>query len=119
MDIENVGGQIKAINAYGQVTIDGAHKAVEIEDRNGNVELTGDKIFDGDIKIDNQYGNITIDFPENQSAYIKAKTSYGEVQNDFNLDVKVQENVKTIDQQLGTNGIKIDLKTRNGNIDIK
>jgi hypothetical protein len=119
MDIENVGGTIKATNEYGQVTIDGAHKAVDIEDRNGNVELNSDKIFEGDIKINNQYGNVSVDFPENQSAYVKAKTSYGDLTNDFSLDVKVQQNVKTIDQQLGTNGIKIDLKTRNGNIDIK
>jgi hypothetical protein len=119
MDIENVGEGIKAINEYGQVTIVGAHKAIDIEDRNGNVELDSDKIFEDNINIQNEYGNITINFPGNQNAYVKAITSYGEINNDFKLNVESQENDRTIDSQLGSNGIKINLKTRNGNIDIK
>lgn len=119
IEIEAVGGNVKTINEYGNVSISDAHKGVEIIDKNGNIDIESDKPLEENIDIENSYGNITLDFPENQNAFIKANTSYGEINTEFDLSVSDKNNKKSVNQQLGTGGIKIDLKTKNGNIDIR
>jgi hypothetical protein len=117
--IADVVGGVKVQNEYGNIKLTNANKGIEVTNKNGNIEINNDNLITDNVKVNNEFGNIDIAFANNQNGQIKASLEYGEINDDFNLKVKEQGNEKSIDQKLGNGGIEINLKTRNGNINIQ
>jgi DUF4097 and DUF4098 domain-containing protein YvlB len=129
-DIELVHGDLKitGITGYlslgtvnGSITTAGMAGNAWIQTVNGNLDLSFDKMNDGQaVDLESVNGAIAIQIPKESNAYVDAETVNGKISSDFGLIVKKGQWLgSSMEGRVGSGGARITIETVNGNIEIK
>ncbi len=129
-DIELVNGNLKitGVTGYlslstvnGSITASGMTGDASIETVNGNLDLSFDKMSDGQtVNLESVNGVVVLRMPAKANARVDAETLNGNVSNDFGLSVEKGAWVgRSMEGLVGSGGARITVETVNGNIDIK
>ncbi|MFC1553076.1 hypothetical protein ACFL7D_00435 [candidate division KSB1 bacterium] len=124
VEVFNVKGYVNVQNSFGAVVVDGAANDVNVNTRNGNVNLSN--VFFGKsdvmrtIVVNNTFGRIEIELPSDLSAKIKAFSNFGDIKNDFGLEVETASfTKKNLDGKVGGGKDAVWLEGNNTTIVIK
>jgi hypothetical protein len=135
LDIPRLGGDLTMDSS--DLTANQASGPVRIVTRSKNIELsqvTGDTHIEnsdgdvnvvalaplGNVNITNRTGGVTLTVPENSNFTVTASTTEDdELQADFPLQSTVSGDRRTLQGTVGHGGVKLDLSTTHGNLQLK
>jgi hypothetical protein len=116
--VEAPAGTVYAHNSFGEIFVKEASKAMTLESSNGLIRVETSKLLECDVAVKNSFGGIKLDILRSQAARVKASTSFGNIQNNIDLNVIKETTKASVDQTVGDGKLVFDLKTSNGNIEI-
>ncbi len=92
---------------------------LHIEDRDGDVNVTTAAPL-GNVEIRNQTGALMLTVPANASFAVTASTTDdSDLQTDFPLEVKTDGGEKQISGTIGEGGVKLELSTTHGDLELR
>jgi DUF4097 and DUF4098 domain-containing protein YvlB len=135
LDIQKLGGDLTmdssdltANQLYGPVRIVTRSKNIDlsqvtgdthIETSNGDVNVIAALPL-GNMQIVNRTGGVTVSVPEDSSFVVNASTTEdNEIQADFPLQTTTSGDRRTLQGTVGHGGVKLDLSTTHGNLQLK
>ncbi|WBW96248.1 DUF4097 family beta strand repeat-containing protein [Oceanirhabdus sp. W0125-5] len=118
VEIEGVEGNVEVDNEHGNITVREVKKGLTIEGYIGNVDVKNGCVFKEDIYIENKYGDVTLDIPKEQGGDFDIKCEYGDIKNDFELNVYKNEIKKSIHKKIGESDIDISINNYNGSVEL-
>lgn len=90
-----------------------------IEDSNGDVNVVASNPL-GNLQIADHTGNVIVTLPENANFTVSGSTSADEaVRTDFPLKMSTEGGRQTLDGTVGHGGIKLELETDHGNLELR
>ena len=120
INVTGAAAELKLITVNGGIdatTSSGGISAVTV---NGNVNATTKALPPGsEVKVVTVNGSITVALPVNLDADISAKAVSGGVQSEFPVAISSGMLGKRIEGRVGAGGVKINLTTVNGSIELK
>jgi len=118
VEIEKVGGDVKASSVNGNLKAEGLAGQVELSTVNGSVRADFAELKKS-ASLKSVNGSVTVALPTGAGAKVSAKTLNGGISSDFALQTKKHFPVgKTLDGKIGEGGPAIELSTVNGGIRI-
>jgi DUF4097 and DUF4098 domain-containing protein YvlB len=91
---------------------------ITIENSHGEIDLHPKSPF-GDVNVSNHQGAIHIVLPENAGFAVNARSSRGELESDFELNVTKTGDDRVAQGNVGKGGNKLQLTTDHGTIEIR
>ena len=120
LDIQGVGGEVRASCVNGRLSAQGLKGRTEISSVNGRVEARFDQLPNSTIEISSVNGALEVVLPSDAKADIEASTVSGGIENDFGLHVNHHQFVgHSLRGDLGGGGTRIELSNVNGRIEIR
>ena len=128
MDISSINGGLDISGATAEVeahTVNGGIEArssggpVNASTVNGEIDVRMGAIGSGNLDFSTTNGSITVTVPEGLNADITMRTVNGSVGSDFPMTVNGRISPRRIAATIGRGGMKIDLSTVNGSIDLR
>lgn len=138
VDVSETTGEVRATSGNGRVTVDGARGPVEVSTGNGDIRVATSRgpvsarSGNGDIDVamdeldgspDMEFttgnGRITLTVPDGFGAELRSNTGNGRVDVDFPLTVRGRITRHRVDGTLGNGGGRLELRTGNGNLEIR
>ena len=120
LDIQGVGGEVRASCVNGRLSVQGLKARTEISSVNGRVEARFDQMPNSTIEISSVNGALEVVLPSDAKADIEASTVSGSIENDFGLHVNNHRFVgHDLQGELGGGGARIKLSNVNGRIEIR
>ena len=117
--IENAAGPVEGATVNGNINIVGARETLSAATVNGNVHATLDGQPSGDLECATVSGSITLEVDANLKASIDASTMTGDIRAFFPIEKSSGFLGKSASGKLNGGGVEIELRTVNGNIEIK
>ncbi len=119
--VSGITGNLSLGTVNGSITATGMAGNAWVETVNGNVDLSFDKMSDGQsVDLESVNGAIVLRIPAKANAHVDAETLNGAISSEFGLTVEKGHWVgRSMEGRLGSGGARITLETVNGNIDIK
>ncbi len=111
-----VGGKADFKTSFGDIKIDGGKDDIKAVTTNGEITI---KNSPGNIEGKTSFGDIKLDAVSVENGEIKAETSFGEIRGFDSLGLKSSGPSNIVEGKLGRGSRRIDLKTNNGDIEIK
>lgn len=121
VNVEAVGGEVKAGTVNGTVSVSGLVSDVDLETVNGGIKAVFAELGAGQrVKADTVNGKIAIYLPADASARIVAETVNGSIDaDDFGLKVEKGFVGRDLDGEIGSGDASVSLDAVNGSIRIK
>ena len=128
MDISSINGGLDISGATAEVeahTVNGGIEArstggpVNASTVNGEIDVRMGAIGTGNLDFTTTNGSITVTVPDGLNADITMRTVNGSVGSDFPMTVNGRISPRRIAATIGRGGMKIDLTTVNGSIDLR
>lgn len=116
INIRKAAGYIDAETSFGNVKLEDVKGDIEAESKNGNVEIFEAQ---GNIDAETSFGNVRLDEESVKNAKVFAETSFGSIQGFEDSHVKESGQKKSLNGTFGNGSRDINLKTSNGNIEIR
>ena len=118
VEIEKVGGDVKASSVNGAVKADGLSGEVELSTVNGSLKANFAQLKKS-VSLKSVNGSVTVALPPETNARVSANTVSGGISSDFALQVKKHFPIgRNLDEKIGEGGPAIELSTVNGGIRI-
>ncbi|MDQ3806035.1 MAG: DUF4097 domain-containing protein, partial [Acidobacteriota bacterium] len=119
LEIEGVGGAVRASSVNGRVTARNLAGPVHLSVVNGRLDASFDRLGEA-VSLSSVNGGIEVTIPSDASAHLRASTVHGSINNDFNLPVREGEYVgRDLEGRLGAGGARLSLSNVNGAISIR
>ncbi|HEX6943019.1 MAG TPA: DUF4097 family beta strand repeat-containing protein [Gemmatimonadaceae bacterium] len=128
LDISSINGGLDITGATAEVeahTVNGGIEArssggpVNASTVNGEIDVRMGAIGNGNLDFSTTNGSITVTVPDGLNADITMRTVNGSVGSDFPMTVNGRISPRRIAATIGRGGMKIDLTTVNGSIDLR
>lgn len=121
LNIEGVGGEVRASCVNGEVSVAGLRARTELSSVNGRMEVRFDSLSNAPVELSSVNGSLEVVLPSDAKAEIEASTVSGRIENDFGLHVNRHQFVgHSLDAELGGGGgARIKLSNVNGRIEIR
>ena len=128
IDVSSVNGGLDITGATAEVeahTVNGGIEArstggpVNASTVNGEIDVRMGAIGNGNLDFSTTNGSITVTVPDGLNADITMRTVNGSVGSDFPMTVNGRISPRRIAATIGRGGMKIDLSTVNGSIDLR
>jgi len=119
MYLEKIQGNVVANNRYGDIELKDANKGISMITRNGDIVLHTMEQIQEEVKIENEYGDILIEIPRKQEGSFNMLAAYGNIQNDFDFDINKSGNEESVNERIGENDIRFDIRNKNGEIRVR
>ena len=128
LDISTVNGGLEILGATDEVeahTVNGGITAsssggpVKASTVNGDIDVRMGRIGSGDLDFSTTNGSIEVTVPDGLNADVSMRTVNGSVGSDFPMTVNGRVNPRRIAATIGRGGMKLDLATVNGSIDLR
>ena len=121
VNITQMEAEVNAQTVNGPADASGLAGPARISTVNGSISAQYNRTLDsGSIELESVNGRIQLSLPEDTNATVRAKTTNGNIENDFGLGAKKRFPIgRDLNGDIGGGGIKLRLKTVNGSIDIK
>lgn len=119
--IAGVTGPVTVTHEHGPVTIRGAAASVNVETKNGDVEVVLESVpADAEISLRTKNGDVTLRLPPDASVQISAETSAGDIRTRglalTDQEFTPREAGGEYAARLGQGGAAVDLHTENGSV---
>ena len=128
LDVSSINGGLDITGATAEVeahTVNGGIEArstggpVNASTVNGEIDVRMGAIGNGNLDFSTTNGSITVTVPDGLNADITMRTVNGSVGSDFPMTVNGRISPRRIAATIGRGGMKIDLTTVNGSIDLR
>lgn len=119
VSISNVGGNVKVSNGFGNTKVSNANKGLVLNNTNGDITVEANKVIIQDVNIKSKFGDILLKLPAAQNGYFEANTKFGDIENDFGLEVNENMSTSSMKGTLADDKIKFNLNSENGDIKIE
>lgn len=128
VDVSSINGGIGVTGATAEVevhTVNGGIEArssrgpVRASTVNGDVDVRMGAIGNGNLDFSTTNGSITVTVPDGLNAEVTMRTVNGSVGSDFPMTLNGRVNPRRISATIGRGGMRIDLTTVNGSIDLR
>jgi len=119
VDVSGVRGTLDTHTTNGEVRLARIDGSADASTTNGSVavELSG-MTSTGAMRLETTNGNIALTMPRDAHAVLEAETTNGRVGINYKLTTQGTTTSKSIRGTIGGGGIRIELRTTNGNIDV-
>lgn len=128
IDVSSVNGGLEISGATAEVeahTVNGGIEAVSsggpvnASTVNGEIDVRMGAIGNGNLDFSTTNGSITVTVPDGLNADVTMRTVNGSVGSDFPMTVNGRISPRRISATIGRGGMRIDLATVNGSIDLR
>ncbi|AEV67324.1 hypothetical protein Clocl_0615 [Acetivibrio clariflavus DSM 19732] len=119
VSISNVGGYVKVSNGFGNTRVSNANKGLVLNNTNGDITVEANKVIMQDVNIKSKFGDILLKLPAPQNGYFEANTKFGDIENDFGLEVNENMSTSSMKGTLTDDKIKFILNSENGDIKLE
>lgn len=100
------------------ISLDRIAGDISVTNRNGSVNVTSAPPL-GDVLIENRNGSVNVTVPEGSNFAVDAKTTNGDLDNDFSLPTEGTDTHKNFTGIVGKGGPAIHITTSQGDISLK
>ncbi len=112
-------GPVRIVTRSKNIDLSQVTGDTHIENSDGDVTV-GTLAPLGNLQIGNRTGSVTVTVPENASFAVTASTTEDDdLETDFPLEVTTTNGRHTLDGTVGHGGVKLDLRTSHGNLELK
>jgi len=113
------GGPLRIVTRSKNIELTQAAGDIHIENSDGDVNVTAAAPL-GNVEITNQTGGLTLTVPANASFSLTGSTTDdNDLQTDFSLPVTTNGDQKQVSGTVGSGGVKVDLRTTHGNLELR
>ncbi len=113
------GGPMRIVTRSKNIELTQAAGDVHIENSDGDVNVTAAAPL-GNVEIANRTGGVTLTVPENANFSVTANTTEDDdLETDFPLEATTSGNTKQVSGTVGHGGVKLDLSTTHGNLELR
>ena len=117
VEILNAGGTVDVEDTFGPVTVRDTRSDVSIRNQNGSIECAPLKAGKS-MRLQSTFGSIKLFLPGDASATLRAETTFGAIESDFDVKRSESDTETTVQGILGGGESRIDVSNQNGNIEI-
>ena len=115
----NVESNVTVETEFQYVKLEDVRGAVNVQNRNGNVELRYVQPPRNNVRVNNRFGDVTLILPSSSSFTIDAKTRFASVTTDFeDLSRRNDRDRDSLTGTVGSGGPEIRIDNQNGGIHI-
>jgi len=119
LDISGIEGRMRINTVNGSADIAGSKSTLEAKTVNGNITAKWTEFpKEGDVQIQTINGQLKLQLPGSVNADIEASSLNGSIHTDYPITVESGFISKKLHGKIGAGGVRINLKTINGAIDI-
>jgi hypothetical protein len=119
LDISGATAEVEAHTVNGGIEARSSGGPVNASTVNGEIDVRMGAIGSGNLDFSTTNGSITVTVPDGLNADITMRTVNGSVGSDFPMTVSGRISPRRIAATIGRGGMKIDLSTVNGSIDLR
>jgi hypothetical protein len=119
LDITGATAEVEAHTVNGGIEARSTGGPVNASTVNGQIDVRMGAIGNGNLDFSTTNGSITVTVPDGLNADITMRTVNGSVGSDFPMTVNGRISPRRIAATIGRGGMKIDLSTVNGSIDLR
>jgi hypothetical protein len=119
LDISGATAEVEAHTVNGGIEARSSGGPVNASTVNGEIDVRMGAIGSGNLDFSTTNGSITVTVPDGLNADITMRTVNGSVGSDFPMTVNGRISPRRIAATIGRGGMKIDLTTVNGSIDLR
>jgi hypothetical protein len=119
LDITGATAEVEAHTVNGGIDARSSGGPVNASTVNGNIDVHMGVIGSGNLDFSTTNGSINVTVPDGLNADITMRTVNGSVGSDFPMTVNGRISPRRIAATIGRGGMKIDLSTVNGSIDLR
>ena len=119
LDISGATAEVEAHTVNGGIEARSTGGPVNASTVNGEIDVRMGAIGSGNLDFSTTNGSITVTVPDGLNADITMRTVNGSVGSDFPMTVNGRISPRRIAATIGRGGMKIDLSTVNGSIDLR
>jgi hypothetical protein len=119
LDVDGATSEVEAHTVNGGITARSSGGPVSATTVNGDIDVRMGRIGDGDLDFSTTNGSIEVTVPDGLNANVSMRTVNGSVGSDFPMTVNGRVNPRRITATIGRGGMRLDLATVNGSIDLR
>jgi DUF4097 and DUF4098 domain-containing protein YvlB len=116
--VNSVAGPFEVHTRAKDIRLEEISGPITVEDSHGEINLRPVSPF-GDVNVSNHQGAIHVTLPESAGFNVDARSSRGELESDFPLDVTKNGDDRVAQGNVGKGGNKLQLTTDHGAIEIR
>ena len=114
----SVGGSFEVHTRAKDIRLEDVSGPITVENSHGDVDVHPKSPY-GDVNVSNHQGAIHVVVPDNAGYSVDARSSRGELEDDFNLSVTKNGEDRVAQGSIGKAGNKLQLTTDHGTIEIR
>jgi hypothetical protein len=111
--------EVEAHTVNGGITASSSGGPVNASTVNGDIDVRMGRLGSGNLDFSTTNGSIEVTVPDGLNADVTMRTVNGSVGADFPMTVNGRVNPRRISATIGRGGMKLDLSTVNGSIDLR
>lgn len=119
LDVSGASSVVEASTVNGSIAATSSGGPVNANTVNGSIEVRMGRVGDSDLSFETVNGSIEVYVPDGLDADVDMRTVNGSVGSDFPLTVTGRINPRRIRATLGKGGRRIELKTVNGQVELR
>lgn len=119
LEILGATDEVEAHTVNGGITATSSGGPVNATTVNGDIDVRMGRIGSGNLDFSTTNGSIEVTVPDGLNADVTMRTVNGSVGSDFPMTVNGRVNPRRIAATIGRGGMKLDLSTVNGSIDLR
>ena len=119
LDVTGATSEVEAHTVNGGVEARSTGGPVNASTVNGDIDVRMGALGTGDLDFSTTNGSVTVTVPDGLNADITMRTVNGSVGSDFPMTVNGRISPRRIAATIGRGGMKIDLSTVNGSVDLR
>ena len=119
IDVDGATAEVEAHTVNGGIEARSSGGPVRASTVNGEIDVRMGAIGTGNLDFSTTNGSITVTVPDGLNAEVSMRTVNGSVGADFPMTVNGRINPRRITATIGRGGMRIDLSTVNGSIDLR
>ena len=116
--VSSVAGPFEVHTKAKDIRLEEVSGSIIVEDNHGDIEVHPHSPF-GDVNVSNHQGAIHIVIPESSGFVVDARSTRGELESDFPLNVTKNGDDHVAEGTVGKGGYKLQLTTDHGTIEIR
>jgi hypothetical protein len=119
LEVSGVTSEVEAHTVNGGIEARSSGGPVRASTVNGEIDVRMGALGSGNLDFSTTNGSITVTVPDGLNADVTMRTVNGSVGSDFPMTVNGRVNPRRIAATIGRGGMKIDLSTVNGSVDLR
>lgn len=119
IDIDGATAEVEAHTVNGGIEARSSGGPVNATTVNGDIDVRMGAMGTGNLDFSTTNGSVTVTVPDGLNAEVSMRTVNGSVGADFPMTVNGRINPRRITATIGRGGMRIDLSTVNGSIDLR